>query len=411
MIKFVQKLFGGDSNDRDLKKLWPIVEEINEQVPAIQRLSDTELQAKTDEFKQRVKDAVADIEARQVEIREELRKGVSESPVGGDGQTGATAPLSLDEWQQLSDELDELDEEWVDVAEDTLDAMLPEAFAVVKVACERLRGRTWEAGGAKVTWDMVPYDVQLLGGVVLHQGRVAEMKTGEGKTLVAVAPVYLNALAGRGVHLVTVNPYLAQRDSEWMGPVFDFLGLSVDVIDKYDAHSDGRRDAYRADITYGTNNEFGFDYLRDHSFVNEPEHLVQRKHFYAIVDEVDSVLIDEARTPLIISGPVPQSNDSRFDELKPPVDGLVRAQQKIVAKFVGDAERLLKERDAATRSWRKQKSQRTGKRSRSCVIACTAWLPKKQKATKTTFRTRPRTASSENRVFLLAGKRQKYALR
>ena len=347
MIKFVQKLFGGDSNERDLRKLWPIVEQINEQVPAIQRLTDTELQAKTDEFKQRIKEAVADIEARQQEIRRELRRGVSEGPVGGDGQEGAHAPLTIEAWQDLSDELDALDEDWVDVIEEALDDLLPEAFAVVKVACERMKGRTWEAGGAQVTWDMVPYDVQLLGGVVLHQGRVAEMKTGEGKTLVAVAPVYLNALAGRGVHLVTVNPYLAQRDSEWMGPVFEFLGLTVDVIDKFDAHSEGRRNAYRADITYGTNNEFGFDYLRDHSFVTDPEHLVQRKHFFAIVDEVDSVLIDEARTPLIISGPVPQSNDSRFDELKPPVDGLVRAQQKVVAKFVADAERLLKERDAA----------------------------------------------------------------
>ena len=255
MIKFVQKLFGGDSNDRDLRKLWPIVEEINEQVAAIQRLSDTELQAKTGEFKQRLREAVADIEARQKEIREELRRGLSEGPIGGDGQEGANAPLTIEAWQDLSDELDALDEEWVDVTEDALDNLLPEAFAVVKVACERLKGKTWEAGGAQVTWDMVPYDVQLLGGVVLHQGRVAEMKTGEGKTLVAVAPVYLNALAGRGVHLVTVNPYLAQRDSEWMGPVFEFLGLTVDVIDKYDAHSDGRRNAYRADITYGTNND------------------------------------------------------------------------------------------------------------------------------------------------------------
>lgn len=347
MIKFVQNLFGGDSNQRELKKLWPVVEQINDQVVAIKGLSDEALQAKTVEFKQRIKDAVADIEARQAEIKEELRKNVSEGPVGGDGQVAEDEVLSLREWQRLSDELDGLEEAWVDAVEDTLDDLLPEAFAVVKVACERMRGKSWEAGGTKVTWEMVPYDVQLLGGVVIHQGRVAEMKTGEGKTLVAVAPVYLNALAGRGVHLVTVNPYLAQRDAEWMGPVFEFLGLSVDVIDKYEAHSDGRRKAYRADITYGTNNEFGFDYLRDHSFVTDPEHLVQRHHFFSIVDEVDSVLIDEARTPLIISGPVPQSNVSRFDELKPSVDQLVRAQQKVVAGFVADGERLLKERDEA----------------------------------------------------------------
>lgn len=347
MIKFVQNLFGGDSNERELKKLWPIVEQINDQVVAIKGLSDESLQAKTDEFKQRIKDAVAHIETRQEEIKEELRKNVSEGPVGGDGQASAGEVLSLKEWQRLSDELDDLEEDWVDVVEETLDDLLPEAFAVVKVACERMTGKSWEAGGAKITWEMVPYDVQLLGGVVIHQGRVAEMKTGEGKTLVAVAPVYLNALAGRGVHLVTVNPYLAQRDAEWMGPVFEFLGLSVDVIDKYEAHSEGRRKAYRADITYGTNNEFGFDYLRDHSFVTDPEHLVQRHHFFSIVDEVDSVLIDEARTPLIISGPVPQSNVSRFDELKPSVDQLVRAQQKVVAGFVADGERLLKERDEA----------------------------------------------------------------
>ena len=345
MIKFVQNLFGGDSNDRLVKKIWPVVEEINEQYEIIRQLSDDELKAKTAEFRQQIKEAVSDIENRQKEIRADLKRGVSETPVGGDGQVADEQTLTLSEWQKLSDELDELDEEWYDVVEDTLEELLPEAFAVVKSACERMRGESWEAGGSTVNWDMVQYDVQLLGGVVLHEGRVAEMKTGEGKTLVALAPVYLNALPGRGVHVVTVNPYLAQRDAEWMGPVYEYLGLTVDVIDKYDAHSEGRRNAYRADITYGTNNEFGFDYLRDHSFVNEPDQLVQRDHFFAIVDEVDSVLIDEARTPLIISGPVPQSNDSRFAELKPSVEGLFRAQQKVVAQFVGDAERLLKERD------------------------------------------------------------------
>ncbi|MEM8486476.1 MAG: preprotein translocase subunit SecA [Bacteroidota bacterium] len=345
MIKFVQKLFGGDSNVRQLKKLWPLVEEINSHVPATQQLSDEALQAKTGEFKQRIKDAVADIEARQEEIREEMKHGFSEAPVGGDGVAAETATLSLDDWQKLSDELDELEEEWLEQVEDALDDMMPEVFAVVKVACERMKGKTWEAAGSKIEWDMVQYDVQLLGGIAIHQGKVAEMKTGEGKTLVALAPVYLNALVGRGVHLVTVNPYLAQRDAEWMGPVFEFLGMSVDVIDKYDAHTEGRRAAYRADITYGTNNEFGFDYLRDHSFVTEADQLVQREHFFAIVDEVDSVLVDEARTPLIISGPVPQSNETRFSELRPAVDSLFKAQQKVVAQFVGDAERLLTERD------------------------------------------------------------------
>ncbi len=347
MIKLLQNLFGGDSNERELRKLWPIVEEINEHVESIQKLSDSELQGMTQQFKARIAEAVGENEARQKEVRQELRKEISERDIGGDGQVAGSNELTLEEWQALSEELDELQEDWKDIVEDTLDELLPEAFAVVKVACERMTGKSWEAGGSTVTWNMVPYDVQLLGGVVLHQGRVAEMKTGEGKTLVAIAPVYLNALAGRGVHVITVNPYLAQRDAEWMGPLYDFLGLTVDVIDKYEAHSEGRRKAYRADISYGTNNEFGFDYLRDHSFVSDPEHLVQRDHYFTIVDEVDSVLIDEARTPLIISGPVPQSNDSRFEELKPPVDKLVREQKKVVAQFVGEAERALKSRDEA----------------------------------------------------------------
>src|SRR5690606_29136814 len=255
--------------------------------------------------------------------------------------------LSVRERQDLYQQLEDLEGDWLDAAEDALEEILTEAFAVVKETCRRMVGKTWEAGGSEITWDMVPYDVQLIGGIVLHRGSVAEMKTGEGKTLVAVAPIYLNALVGRGVHVVTVNPYLAQRDAEWMGPIYEFHGLTVDCIDKHPSHSPGRRQAYRADITYGTNNEFGFDYLRDNSFVVDPEQLVQRGHHYAIVDEVDSVLIDEARTPLIISGPVPEGDEDRFQELNPPVEKLVYSQQKIVAGFVNDAERLLKERDAA----------------------------------------------------------------
>ena len=347
MIKFIQSLFGGDSNEREIRKLWPLVDEINEEYESIKHISDEELQGKTAEFKERIAEAVAENEARQKEVREELEKEISEVQVGGDGQAADANELTLQQWLALSEELDDLYDSWKDIVEDTLDDLLPEAFAVVKLACERMKGKTWDAGGTTVTWNMVPYDVQLLGGIVIHQGRVAEMKTGEGKTLVGVAPVYLNALAGRGVHVITVNPYLAQRDSEWMGPLYNFLGLTVDVIDKYDAHSEGRRAAYRADITYGTNNEFGFDYLRDHSFVTDPEHLVQRDHYFSIVDEVDSVLIDEARTPLIISGPVPQANDSRFEELKPPVDRLVTQQKKVVAQFVGEAERAIKARDEA----------------------------------------------------------------
>jgi len=336
MLNLFKKMFG-DSQERAVKKLWPLVAVINEEYDKLQSLSDEELQAKTDEFRGRIREALSEIEADRDEINRQLKSG----------QSAAGEDLTLNDRLSLYDELDELEKEWYRTLDETLDEMLPEAFAVAKDACRRMQGREWEAGGRTVRWDMVPYDVQLLGGIAIHQGNISEMKTGEGKTLVAVAPVYLNALAGQGVHLVTVNPYLAQRDSEWMGPVYEYLGMSVDVIDKYEPHTPQRKAAYEADITYGTNNEFGFDYLRDNSFVNDPEHLQQRKHHFAVVDEVDSVLIDEARTPLIISGPVPESDETQFHEFKPWVERLVYSQQKLVASFVADAERLLKERDAA----------------------------------------------------------------
>ncbi len=346
MLDFFAGLFG-NRNEREVKKLQPLVAQINEYAEEYTTLSDDELKGKTQEFKQRIRDAVASIDERRDEIRQILSGRRLAETVGGNGSAEVAGELDPSERHDLNDEYDELTEEWLEVVSDTLDDLLPEAFAVIKETCRRMIGQEWEAGGAKIVWDMVPYDVQLIGGIVLHQGRIAEMKTGEGKTLVAVAPVYLNALAGSGVHVVTVNPYLAQRDAEWMGPIFEFHGLTVDVIDKHESHSEARRNAYRADITYGTNNEFGFDYLRDNSFVIEPEQLVQREHNFAIVDEVDSVLIDEARTPLIISGPVPQANDDRFGELKPPIERLVYAQQKIVAGFASEAEKLLKERDEA----------------------------------------------------------------
>ena len=366
MIKFFQSLFG-DKNVRELKKLWPIVERINAACKDLSDLSDEALRARTDDFRQRIRDAVADNEAEQAEVRARLAPPVvvasalEQAAPSGDGaappsfsgngvEREAGKELAPGEHRALFEELDRLEEEWLEIVEETLDGMVAEAFAVVKETCRRMLGKEWEAGGTRISWDMVPYDAQLLGGVALHQGRIAEMKTGEGKTLVAVLPIYLNALAGRGVHVVTVNPYLAQRDAEWMGPVFEFHGLTVDVIDKHESHSEGRRKAYRADITYGTNNEFGFDYLRDNSFVSEQDQLVQRGHHFAIVDEVDSVLIDEARTPLIISGPVPKANDSRFAELQPVIEKLVYAQQKAVAGFVSDAERGLRERDRAEES-------------------------------------------------------------
>ncbi|MEM1043132.1 MAG: preprotein translocase subunit SecA [Bacteroidota bacterium] len=360
MLNFVKKLFG-ERNDRDIAQFQPLVDEINDYADRFQHITDAELQGKTAEFKARIAEAVAEVEAEQAEVRAQLKaanEAEADGAVGGDGQAAEPeAVLSHRERQALVEQLDDLEHEWLDAVEDVLEELLPEAFAVVKETCRRHLGKTWEAGGSEITWEMVPFDVQLIGGIVIHRGRVAEMKTGEGKTLTSVAPVYLNALVGRGVHLVTVNPYLAQRDAEWMGPIYEYLGLKVDCIDKYQAHSAERRAAYRADIAYGTNNEFGFDYLRDNSFVVDPNQLVQREHHFAIVDEVDSVLIDEARTPLIISGPVPDADEDRFDELRPPVDRLIYAQQKLVAGLVGDAERLLKERDEAEAAGDKKRAR------------------------------------------------------
>ena len=283
MITKVFTSIFGTKHDRDLKKIWPIVDEINEHFESYNRLSDDQIKEKTDEFKERINNG------------------------------------------------------------ETLDDILPEAFAVIKQACKRLLGKTWKVVGRDVTWDMVPYDVQLIGGIILHQGKIAEMATGEGKTLVATLPMYLNALDGKGAHLVTVNDYLAQRDAEWMGEVYKFLGLTVGVI-LNDMNPAQRREAYNCDITYGTNNEFGFDYLRD-NMAGSVEDIVQiRGHHYAIVDEVDSVLVDEARTPLIISGPVSESTH-KFKEMKPLVERLVNEQNRYVNRLIKEAEDLLKNDD------------------------------------------------------------------
>ncbi len=281
MIGGLLKKVIGDRNQREIRKLWPIVHQINEHFEKLKSLSDAELRAKTDEFKQRL----------------------------GEGET--------------------------------LDDILPEAYAVVKEACRRHVGKRWMVTGREIEWDMIPFDVQLLGAIVLHQGKIAEMATGEGKTLVATMPLYLNALEGKGAHLVTVNDYLAQRDAEWMGKIFEFLGLRVGVI-LNTMDSKQRRAAYEADITYGTNNEFGFDYLRDNMAVH-PDDIVQVKgHNYAIIDEVDSVLIDEARTPLIISGPV-EHDTHVYDEVKPMVERLVKIQTRYVNSLIAEAEKLLEE--------------------------------------------------------------------
>jgi preprotein translocase subunit SecA len=322
MLQFFRKLFGS-KHERDIRKLLPLVPDINAHGEQLQNLSDDELRGKTAEFRVRVKGATQEIESEIAQLQESLKEDL---PYG--------------EREGIYNQLDELNKELDAKIEETLNEILPEAFAVVKETCRRLLGETWEVAGNKTVWDMVPFDVQLLGGVVLHRGKISEMATGEGKTLVATLPTYLNALPGRGVHIVTVNDYLALRDSQWMGRVFEFHGLKVGcILQQMDPAQ--RKVQYAADITYGTNNEFGFDYLRDNMVVSADE-MVQRGHNYAIVDEVDSVLIDEARTPLIISGPV-AVEDHKFNEMKPFLERLVNAQKSLVAKITADAEALLQQ--------------------------------------------------------------------
>lgn len=357
LLSKVLKAFLGSKTDRDLKELSPIIGKTTEVYQTLQTLSGDELRAKTIEFKDKIAAKTKESEDKIVEIKTSIDEDVN---------------LSIQEKEQLYNQIDELEKEILTKIEEVLNEIQHEAFAVVKETSRRfaenktievtatqldrdiaakhdhviingdkaIHHNTWLAAGAEVTWEMVHYDVQLIGGSVLHQGKVAEMATGEGKTLVATLPVYLNALAGRGVHLVTVNDYLAKRDSEWMAPIFEFHGLTVDCIDKHQPNSPERRKAYLADITYGTNNEFGFDYLRD-NMSRTPEDLVQRKHHYAIVDEVDSVLIDDARTPLIISGPTPKGDKHEFHELKPRVEKLVAAQRKYVTEALSEAKKLL----------------------------------------------------------------------
>ncbi|MBK7257167.1 MAG: preprotein translocase subunit SecA [Ignavibacteriae bacterium] len=322
MLDFFKKLFGS-KHEKDVKRLTPVVDEITALLPALAELSDEQLRGKTDEFRARIHEGVRELEEKIAEKRTSLIEI----------EDGAERERTLDEIGELEKERD-------DVTSDILDELIPEAFAVVKQACQKLKDRQWKFDlmGSPAIWDMVPFDVQLVGGMVLHEGRIAEMATGEGKTLVATMPVYLNALAGRGVHLVTVNDYLAKRDSVWMGQLYEFLGLTVGCIQNT-MDSAQRRREYGCDITYGTNNEFGFDYLRDNMVVDKID-LVQREHYYAIVDEVDSVLIDEARTPLIISGPT-KSEDHKFNEMKPSVERIVNAQKTYISRIVAEAEKLL----------------------------------------------------------------------
>ena len=360
MIGVISKLFGGSKSEKDVKKILPVVDKVNQYFAQYQSLSHDELRNKSQEFRQRIAAHLATISGQIAD----KQKAAEELPVD-----------DINGRDDLYKEIDELKKDKDKQLEVILLEILPEAFAVVKETSRRftenptievtateldkalavkkdnltIQGdkaiykNTWTAAGGTITWNMVHYDVQLIGGYVLHSGKIAEMATGEGKTLVSTLPAYLNALSGEGVHIVTVNDYLARRDSEWNGPLFEFLGLRVDCIDKHEPNSDARRNAYNADIVYGTNNEFGFDYLRD-NMVHSPQEMVQRKHHFAMVDEVDSVLIDDARTPLIISGPVGHSdNTQQFFDLKPRIEKLVDAQRKAVNQFLIEAKKKIAE--------------------------------------------------------------------
>ena len=360
MLKFISKLFGGSKSEKDVQQLMPIIQKTNAFFDAYQQLSNDALRNKTVEFRSRIQKHLEDIDS-VINAKKEAAEALAANDIHGR--------------DAIYQEVDKLKKDRDKKIEEILAEIQPEAFAVVKETARRFTNNTemiaaatdldrelsvkkeyvtiaggnsifknsWTAGGGKVTWNMVHYDVQLIGGSVLHQGKIAEMATGEGKTLVSTLPAYLNALAGEGVHIVTVNDYLARRDSEWNGTIFEWLGLRVDCIDKHEPNSEDRRNAYLADITYGTNNEFGFDYLRD-NMVHTPEEMVQRKHHFAMVDEVDSVLIDDARTPLIISGPVGHvTGEQQFFELKPRIEKLVDAQKRATNQFLNEAKKKIAE--------------------------------------------------------------------
>jgi len=358
MLKLISKIFGTKS-EKDIKKVMPLVELTKKEGEQLTSLSHDQLRGKTAEIQQFINSQLKSIDDQIAA----LHTRVNENP-----------DLDIHEKESIFAEIDKLESQRNKDLEVVLMEVLPKAFAVVRETARRFKeneylevtatehdrilaakyqnikisgdkaqwNRQWMAAGNMITWDMVHYEVQIIGGIALHQGNVTEMATGEGKTLVATFPAFLNALAKRGVHIVTVNDYLAKRDSEWMAPLFQFHGLNVDCIDRHEPNSVERRNAYRADITYGTNNEFGFDYLRD-NMARDPEELVQRGHHYAMVDEVDSVLIDEARTPLIISGPVPRGDEHEFYDLKPRINKLVEAQKKLINQYLNDAKRLIAE--------------------------------------------------------------------
>ncbi|HEX9933783.1 MAG TPA: preprotein translocase subunit SecA, partial [bacterium] len=344
--KLVETVFGS-KHDRDRKRMMPLVEAINRVYAGLKDLSDETLRGKTAEFKSKILERVGGVRDELQKLRDSLKS--------------TTASNTVD-FYEVRQRIEALEKEEKTLTEQVLLEILPEAFAVVREVCRRLVGKSWKVVGRDVVWDMVPFDVQLMGGVVLHEGKIAEMATGEGKTLVATMPLYLNALVGKGAHLVTVNDYLARRDCEWMGEIYKFLGLTVDSIIN-DMEPEARKRAYLADITYGTNNEFGFDYLRDNMAIS-PDGVVQRGHYYAIIDEVDSVLVDEARTPLIISGPVGESKN-RYGEMKPRVEQLVKSQTVLINRLIAEAEKLLEgqtEREAGIKLLQAQRGAPENKR-------------------------------------------------
>ena len=376
MLGFLAKVFGGNKSEKDIKIITPKVAEINGHFEAYKSLTNDELRAKTGEFKSRIAEHLKEMDTKIAQLNQQADE-LPFSEINGK--------------DVIYQEVDKLKKDRDKEIEEVLEELLPEAFAVVKETARRFKenseivatateldrnlsirkehiridgqqsiyNNSWMAAGSPITWNMLHYDVQLIGGAVLHEGKIAEMATGEGKTLVSTLPAYLNALSGEGVHIVTVNDYLARRDSEWNGPIFEWLGLTVDCIDKHEPNSESRRKAYLADITYGTNNEFGFDYLRD-NMVHSPDEMVQRKHHYAMVDEVDSVLVDDARTPLIISGPVPKGDDQQYHILKGRVEKLFDAQKRVTNQFLIEAKKKLAEGNddpkdgglALMRSWR-----------------------------------------------------------
>ena len=364
MIGFLSRLFGGNKSDKDVKKIWPVVQKINQHFTSYASISNDQLRSKTQEFRQRI----------------QAHLSTTDEAIASKNKQAEELPFNdLMGKDAIYQEVDKLKKDRDKKIEEILEEILPEAFAVVKETARRFKENTeiistatqhdrdlsvkkdyitivpgtpsgdgdksiykntWTAAGGQITWNMLHYDVQLIGGTVLHSGKISEMATGEGKTLVSTLPAYLNALPGEGVHIVTVNDYLARRDQEWNGPIFEWLGLNVDCIDKHQPNSEERRQAYLADITYGTNNEFGFDYLRD-NMVHTSGEMVQRKHHFAMVDEVDSVLIDDARTPLIISGPVARGEDQQYHIHKPRIQQLVQEQERIVRSNLNEAKRLI----------------------------------------------------------------------